>query len=236
MKSRRLIVFAKLAQAGRVKTRLATTIGSDRALRVYRRLLAATLRLALRSPVERREWRFDAAPGALPARDAALLRRLANRGWIIAPQQGRDLGERMAQAIESGLEAGDAVVLIGADCPVFETADIGAAFDALKQSDAVFAPAEDGGYVLVGMSRAMPELFEAMPWGSDQVMTQSLARLESSGASVTLLRRLWDVDVEADLARFEAGLGPRLPQIKREVRASETCSSTAGSGVSGSAS
>jgi rSAM/selenodomain-associated transferase 1 len=222
VKPRRLIVFAKLAQPGRVKTRLANTIGSDRALRVYRRLLAATLRLALRSPVERREWRFDAAPGVLPARDAALLRRLADRGWIIVPQQGRDLGERMAQAIESGLDAGDAVVLIGADCPVFETADIRAAFEALEKSDAVFAPAEDGGYVLVGLSRAIPEIFEAMPWGSDQVMTCSLARLASSGASVTVLRRMWDVDVEADLLRYEAGFGPRQVQSEREARASET--------------
>jgi len=222
VRPRRLIVFAKMAQTGRVKTRLAATIGSDRALKVYRRLLAATLRLALRSPVERREWRFDAAPGVLPAREAALLRRLADRGWIIAPQQGRDLGERMAQAIDSALSAGDAVVLIGADCPVFETADIRAAFDALTRSDAVFTPAEDGGYVLVGLSRALPVLFEAMPWGSDQVMTRSLARLASSGASVALLRRLWDVDVEADLARYEAGFPPRQAQSERETKTSET--------------
>jgi rSAM/selenodomain-associated transferase 1 len=222
VRPRRLIVFAKLAQAERVKTRLAATIGSDRALQVYRRLLAATLRLALRSPVERREWRFDAAPGVLPARDAALLRRLADRGWIIAPQEGRDLGERMAQAIDSALSAGDAVVLIGADCPVFETADIHAAFDALTRSDAVFAPAEDGGYVLVGLSRALPALFEAMPWGSDQVMIRSLARLASSGATATSLRRMWDVDVEADLARYEAGFPPRQAQSERETKTSET--------------
>jgi rSAM/selenodomain-associated transferase 1 len=230
---RRLIVFAKLPQSGRVKTRLAATVGPDRALRVYRRLLAATLRLAIRSPVERREWRFDAAPGVLPASSATLLRRLANRGWIIAPQQGHDLGERMAQAIESGLNDGDSVVLIGADCPVFDTGDIRAAFEALKTTDAVFAPAEDGGYVLVGLSRALPALFEAMPWGSDQVMTRSLERLESSGASVLLLRRMWDIDVQADLERYEAGLAAPQTQIEREVRVSDTRSSiSAGNAVS----
>ena len=228
MTPRRLIVFAKLPQVGRVKTRLAATIGSDRALSVYRRLLAATLRLARRSTVERREWRFDAAPGVLPASNAALLRRLSRRGWIIVPQQGRDLGERMAQAIESGLSDGDRVVLIGADCPVFEAADIRAAFDALTQTDAVFAPAEDGGYVLVGLSRPLPALFEAMPWGSDQVMSSSLARLESAGASVALLRRMWDVDVAADLERYEAGSAAQQPQIEREARVSGTGSSIAG--------
>ena len=222
MKPRRLIVFARLPQSGHVKTRLAATIGPDRALRVYRRLLAATLRLASRSAVERREWRFDAAPGVLPASNAALLRRLANRGWIIAPQQGRDLGERMSQAIASALNNGDSVVLIGADCPVFETGDIRAAFDALRSTDAVFAPAEDGGYVLVGLSRALPALFEAMPWGSDQVMTRSLERLESSGAGVALLRRMWDVDVQADLERYEAGLAAPQTQIERDVRVSDT--------------
>ncbi len=222
MTPRRLIVFAKLPQSGRVKTRLAATIGPDRALRVYRKLLAATLCLASRSPVERREWRFDAAPGVLPAGNAALLRRLANRGWIIAPQQGRDLGERMAQAIESGLDAGNSVVLIGADCPVLETGDISAAFDALKATDAVFGPAEDGGYVLVGLSRALPELFEAMPWGSDQVMSRSLERLESSGASVALLREMWDVDRQADLERYQAGLPAPQTQIEGDVRVSDT--------------
>lgn len=233
MTPRRLIVFAKLPQSGRVKTRLAATVGPDRALRVYRRLLAATLRLAIRSPVERREWRFDAAPGVLPASSATLLRRLASRGWIIAPQQGHDLGERMAQAIESGLNDGDSVVLIGADCPVFDTGDIRAAFEALRTTDAVFAPAEDGGYVLVGLSRALPALFEAMPWGSDQVMTRSLERLESSGASVLLLRRMWDIDVQADLERYEAGLAAPQTQIEREVRVSDTRSSiSAGNAVS----
>ena len=113
------------------------------------------------------------------------------------------------------------MVLIGADCPAFETADIRAAFEALEKSDAVFAPADDGGYVLVGLSRAFPEIFEAMPWGSDQVMTQSLARLASSGASVTLLRRMWDVDVEADLLRYETGFPPRQAQSEREARRSE---------------
>lgn len=225
MKPRRLIVFAKLAQSGRVKTRLAATIGPDRALQVYRRLLAATLRLASRSAVERREWRFDAAPGVLPAGNAALLRRLADRGWIIAPQQGRDLGERMAQAIESGLNDGDNVVLIGADCPVFETGDIRAAFEALKASDAVFAPAEDGGYVLVGLSRALPALFEAMPWGSDQVMTRSLERIDSCGARVALLRTMWDVDIQADLERYQAGLAAPQTQTERDVTVSDTRSS-----------
>lgn len=225
MKPRRLIVFAKLAQPGRVKTRLAATIGPDRALQVYRRLLAATLRLASRSAIERHEWRFDAAPGVLPAGNAALLRRLANRGWIIAPQQGRDLGERMAQAIESALNDGDNVVLIGADCPVFETGDIHAAFEALKASDAVFAPAEDGGYVLVGLSRALPALFAAMPWGSDQVMTRSLERIDSCGASVALLRTMWDVDIQADLERYQTGLAAPQTQIERDVTVSDTRSS-----------
>jgi len=222
VKPRRLIVFARLPQSGRVKTRLAATIGSDRALRVYRSLLAATLRLAIRSPIERREWRFDAAPGVLPASNAALLRRLANRGWLIAPQQGRDLGERMSQALASALTDGDSVVLIGADCPVLDAGDIRAAFDALTSTDAVFAPAEDGGYVLVGVSRALPALFEAMPWGTDQVMTCSLERLESLGASVALLRTVWDVDDQTDLVRYQAGLAARQTQIEREVRVSDT--------------
>jgi len=203
--NRRLIVFARLPVEGQVKTRLAATLGTQTALWAYRRLLGATLELAERSALEHREWRYapaeptpvDAA-GRLPAEWAA-------RGWRVGPQHGADLGERMQEALAAALAAGDTPVLIGCDCPVLTPTDLAEAFAALANHDAVFAPAEDGGYALVGVSRPLPAIFSSMPWGTAGVMAETRARLRRSGSRFHELRTVWDVDVQADWERWRAG-------------------------------
>ncbi len=94
-------------------------------------------------------------------------------------------------------------MLVGSDCPSLRPGDLRDAFDALAAADAVFAPAEDGGYALVGVSRSAPGLFDPMRWGTSAVMAKTLARAEHAGLRVALLRTVWDVDVEADLRRWE---------------------------------
>jgi glycosyltransferase A (GT-A) superfamily protein (DUF2064 family) len=94
--------------------------------------------------------------------------------------------------------------LIGSDCPVFTPEDLADAFLALRSADAVFAPAHDGGYALVGLSREAPELFEQIDWGTQNVMSQTLARAQSLGLRVKLLRTVWDVDTPADVLRWQA--------------------------------
>lgn len=204
---RRLIVFARLPVAGRVKTRLAATVGDARALDVHRRLLAATIALAESGVADRLEFRHAGGDGPLPDDARALPTALAARGWSTGPQRGADLGERMRDALEAALAAGDRPVLVGCDCPSLRPDDLVAAFDALDRADACLAPAEDGGYALVGIARPLPTLFERMPWGTSAVMAETLARLAASGARAVLLRTVWDVDVEADLARWDAA-GP----------------------------
>jgi rSAM/selenodomain-associated transferase 1 len=205
MTPRRLVVFARLPVLGRVKTRLAATVGPQRALQVHRRLLARTLRVARAAQAERREFSYEAAGEPVPLRAAGIVRRLAAAGWAVVPQQGSGLGPRMADALEASLARGERAVLVGCDCPVLEPADIAAAFAALEQTDAVFLPAEDGGYTLVGLSRPLRAIFEAMPWGTDRVMAETRLRLAAEGASATMLRTVWDVDEAADLARWEQG-------------------------------
>jgi rSAM/selenodomain-associated transferase 1 len=198
----RLIVFARAPVLGRVKTRLAASIGAERALAVHQRLLATTLALAESAAADRRELRLHAEdPRAFDATAAPLV----ERGWRVGPQRGDDLGARMYEALISALADGDCPVLIGSDCPSLRADDLQAAFDALRDHDAVFAPAEDGGYALVGIARPLPLLFDAVPWGTSEVMAVTRTRIDAQGLRVATLRTVWDVDVEADLRRWDAG-------------------------------
>jgi rSAM/selenodomain-associated transferase 1 len=198
---RRLIVFGRLPARGRVKTRLAAGVGEARALAVHVALLERTLALGEAGGWTREFRHPDGERAAHPLLDA-----LAARGWTVAAQRGADLGARMHEALAAALADGERPVLVGSDCPVLGRADLEAAFAALEgpdAADAVFAPAEDGGYALVGVSRPLPALFEGIAWGTSGVMAATRARLAACGARAVALRTVWDVDLEADLRRWE---------------------------------
>jgi rSAM/selenodomain-associated transferase 1 len=211
MTATRLIVFARRPVLGRVKSRLAATLGAERALAAYRQLLDAAIALAEASGADRLEMRLADDGPPQDTRDTpaspeawALPSVLAARGWRVAPQSGADLGERMHEALSQALSAGERPVLIGSDCPSLSPPDIAAAFAALDRADAVFAPTEDGGYALVGLSRPTPTLFESMPWSTAEVADRTRQRAAEAGLRLAWLRTVWDVDVEADLRRWEA--------------------------------
>ena len=113
----------------------------------------------------------------------------------------------MQAAFRRALGASRPVIVIGSDCPALAPADLRAAADALATHDAVVAPAEDGGYVLVALARLLPEIFTQVSWGEGTVMSQTRRRLEEAGARWKELRTLWDVDRPEDYARLQsAGL------------------------------
>lgn len=196
-----VIVFARVPALGKVKTRLAAHVGDDRALALYRRMLAHSLRVARDSG---RAVELCIAGADVEGECAAQAR---DHGARLTAQIGHDLGARMRGALERVLQdGGGPAVLIGCDCPALAVEDLLAAFAALGGHDAVFSPTEDGGYVLVGLRRALAGLFEGPQWGTSQVMAQTRARLAASGAPWHELRTLWDVDRVEDLARWpEAG-------------------------------
>jgi hypothetical protein len=197
----RLIVFARAPVAGRVKTRLARDVGEARALAVHRALLERTLAVAARVVGARRAL---LVAGDDPAGECATL--AARHGFALGAQRGDGLGERMANALHDALADGcRRAVLVGCDCPVLEAADLQAAFERLLTHDAVFAPAEDGGYVLVGLSRPLPAVFDGPRWGTETVMAQTRERLRAQRARWAELRTVWDVDDADDLRRWEAG-------------------------------
>jgi rSAM/selenodomain-associated transferase 1 len=123
----------------------------------------------------------------------------------LVPQQGSDLGERMYRGFERALsgEGCASAVLIGSDCPALTSRHIALAFRALQNGhDAVLAPAEDGGYVLLGIARADVRLFEDIMWGTDRVLELTRARLRRLGWRWLELETLWDVDRIADWHRL----------------------------------
>jgi hypothetical protein len=192
-------VFAKAPQPGRVKTRLAPLLGEQRAARLHGRMIESTLRTAADSRFARLE--LHCAPHARHSS----LSPIARRHSLVLQTQGRgDLGARMRRAFERTLRTADAVVLIGTDCPVLRPADLRAAVRALQGgADAVFAPAEDGGYALIGLRRVSARLFSGIEWGSDSVMRNTRQRLRELGWRWRELRTVWDVDRPEDYARFE---------------------------------
>jgi rSAM/selenodomain-associated transferase 1 len=120
-------------------------------------------------------------------------------------QEGVDLGARMAHAAKNVLTRAECVLLVGADCPSVDAAYVQAALDALDAGESiVIGPAEDGGYVLLGL-RCVPDcLFTDIPWGGEQVMALTRKRLQAAGLRWLELSPRWDVDRPEDLARLVA--------------------------------
>ena len=188
--------MVKAPQAGRVKTRLAAAIGAVEAVRCYRVMLARTVR-QLAADGRWATW-LAVTPDSAAARMAA-----RERGIAVMPQGPGGLGTRMQRVMDE-LPSGP-VVIVGSDIPGLERGDVAAAFRALGGSDAVFGPADDGGYWLVGQRRIprVLRLFEGVRWSSEDTLSGTLGNLE--GRNVSLLRTLGDLDGEADYLRWRSG-------------------------------
>jgi len=193
----RVAVFAKAPVAGSVKTRLSAQLGPEGAARLH----AALAQRAVATAIE-----ADVGPVVLwcaPDAKHAFFESCANRfGVALREQSGADLGARMQHAVEDAIAHGSPIVVIGADCPALDAATLRAAALALRDHDAVFVPAEDGGYVLVGLAKSIPGLFEGIEWGGANVMQATRERLVHARARWLELDPLWDVDRPEDYARM----------------------------------
>jgi rSAM/selenodomain-associated transferase 1 len=193
-----VILFTRAPVAGRVKTRLAASLGAERAARLHERLTAAALATALAS---------RCAPVALhaTAKHAWLVHLCRQNRVLLRLQKGKDLGERMANATRAALRYAPFVLLIGADCPELTPRALRRAARWLAGgTDAVLAPARDGGYALVGLRRPADFLFRDMPWGSERVYGETAKRLKDRGWRLRALEAVGDVDRPEDLARVRA--------------------------------
>jgi hypothetical protein len=214
---RALIVFARAPEPGRVKTRLVPLLGAQGAARLHARLVERTLRTARAAGFIR--IHLYCSPGTRHK----FVEKMKQRYGVRLRAQGRgDLGERMYRALHRHPGA----VLVGGDCPALRPADLRAAARALQAgADAVFAPAEDGGYALIGLRRASRSLFEGIDWGSSRVLARTRARLRRLQWRWKELRTVWDVDRPEDVARLRrsgrlAPLAARLPSARRRPTSS----------------
>ena len=193
-----IAVLAKAPVPGFAKTRLIPALGAAGAARLQRYLALRTVQTALAA---------DLGPVSLwcaPDTRHRFFRALrVTTGVQCLAQPAGDLGLRMHAAFENLCSAG-AVLLVGTDCPAMTAAHFRRAALALHDgADAVFHPAEDGGYVLVGLRKPHESLFSAMAWSTDQVMADTRARALNIGIRIRELETLWDVDVAADLPRLQ---------------------------------
>jgi uncharacterized protein len=193
-----LVVMSKAPRMGNVKTRLARDIGATEALRFYKTNTGQLLRNVGRDP---RWTTVIAAAPDIATEDAGFWPDEMPR----LPQGGGDLGARMDRVMQT-MPAGP-VVLIGCDIPNVTDTRIAAAFKALGNHDAVFGPAEDGGYWLVGLKRFpnVPSIFENVRWSTEHALVDTRANLEN--ARVALLDTLPDIDTGADYARWKKSHG-----------------------------
>ncbi|MBC7438254.1 MAG: TIGR04283 family arsenosugar biosynthesis glycosyltransferase [Bdellovibrionales bacterium] len=212
-------VMARAPVAGQAKTRLAPLLGAAGAARAQRRFTRnalATARAAVGAAVAPVAQALQqAAPDAptlwcAPDTSHVFFRALERHGMAVCrPQADGDLGARMLQVMTTHLaqQPEFPVLLIGTDCPLLAPAHLHAAALALREHDVVMIPAEDGGYALIGMRRAVPEAFEGIAWSTPQVLAQTRDRLRAAGASWHELPALWDVDEPADWERLQALYG-----------------------------
>ena len=206
----RVLVFARAPEPGAAKTRLIPLLGADGAAALQNLLIERTLGTAIEAAVGRVElW---CAPSAQHPLFAPCLKRYGVEG---VTQCEGDLGARMQHAAASTLATVSRVLIIGTDCPALTVANLRAAAVALDaQHDAVLIPAEDGGYVLLGLTSWDARLFIDIAWGGDQVLATTRARLAALNWRWLELPPSWDVDRPADFARLRAsGLLPGLDQL-----------------------
>ena len=188
-----LVQFAKAPILGRVKTRMQSALGETGCLNLHSALVEHQFYLQHEALVANFElW--------CSAKHNFFDQLVGGTDVPVRVQQGMDLGERMHNAFVDRLRQYCHVVIIGSDCPSLNGDYIAEAFDRLKQGvPAVFGPANDGGYVLVGLNHVNSTLFEGIRWGSDQVMGQTREQLRGLGWQWDELASLPDIDRPEDL-------------------------------------
>ncbi len=183
-----LIVFVKNIILGKVKTRLAKTIGDVGAFQIYQELVAITERESKNVTADKHIYFSDVI---IPSKWEG------NEKFV---QEGKDLGERMKNAFIEGFEKGyKNIIVIGSDLPNISKEVIERGFEELDSNDLVFGPADDGGYYLLGMSQLNTSVFDDKPWSQSALLDVTLQELSEQQKSVSLLETLNDIDTFEDL-------------------------------------
>jgi hypothetical protein len=185
-----LIIFVRKPEYGKVKTRLAETVGKDKALEIYRELLEHTKEIAAGVGADKFVYYSD----AIDKEDL-----WANHIFFKRVQANDELGARMSQAFEEVFANGyKKAIVIGSDCFELTKEMIEHGFSVLNKKDIVIGPAADGGYYLLGMKTLERTIFQDKAWSSDSVYQQTVTDFKNLSLTFEALPVLRDVDTEAD--------------------------------------
>jgi rSAM/selenodomain-associated transferase 1 len=215
--TRILALFAKQPHPGSAKTRLAAETSNTWAASVAEAFL---LDLVDRFATTANERILAFAP----ADAEEYFERIAGGRYQTCSQSDGDLGARLASFLRGRLQSGrERIVMIGSDSPTLPPALVEQAFDELKAADVVLGPALDGGYYLLGCTRALPPIFDEIAWSSPHVLADTIACLNDPAWRVALLPPWYDVDTLVDwhmlrghvLAMRRAGVDPGIPRTER---------------------
>ena len=196
--SRRILLFARYPEKGRVKTRLETHLEQDEVLGLYKRFVEDILATLYGSgyPTTVCYW---------PPERGADMQAWLGPSLAYFPQKGGDIGERMQNAFAEAFAGGvDQAILMGTDFPDLEMGIIHEAFDGLSRNDMTLGPAADGGYYLIGFTRHafIKEVFAGISWGTGRVFSETLEKIRSAAVHVHILPEWQDIDTFEDLEQF----------------------------------
>lgn len=187
-----LIVFLRLPEKGKVKTRLAATLGEEAALEIYKQLVSITLDIVTRSQIP--TYLFYS--GGLPAESEREAR------FSYQMQLDGDLGSKMLDALSFVLTLHKKALIIGSDCPDLTPEILHAGCKSLDEKNIVLGPANDGGYYLLGCTEQFPALFADIIWSTPSVLDQTLEKIKDANLSWYLLEKLNDIDTAEDWIRY----------------------------------
>lgn len=203
---RLLIIFVKNPELGKCKTRLAATIGDEKALRFYKKMLERTLEVVTPAKAQKAVYysSFIDNKDLWPESD----------NFTKRVQISGDLGLKMSTAFSEAFQQGyQSVCIIGSDCYELDTSIIDQAFEALQNTDAVIGPSTDGGYYLLGMNHLIPEVFNNKKWSTETVTPDTEQDFKQLKISYTKLKALPDIDTEEDLTTMPAEVVQKFLEV-----------------------
>ena len=192
-----LIIFARNPELGKVKTRLARTMGNEKVLEIYESLLQHTFSISKNT---------DAAVFVFVAEEKSKEDTKTDlfQNFTTIHQEGADLGSRMLHAFTTIFARGYSdICIIGSDCITLTEDHLEEAFTKLGAYDIVIGPSEDGGYYLLGMKRLHPTLFENKTWSTNKVLSETINDISSLQLSYSFLPVLSDIDTEEDWLHYQ---------------------------------
>lgn len=201
-----LVIFTKAPVSGTVKTRLQPDYTTEQSLKLHKYLVKETL--ANLVGLANIKVSLFCAPNI----DHEFFLQCKTEFKVdLYQQQGRDLGEKMYNALSQQLKKYHKVIIIGTDCPGIGQQYINQAIEKLEDTRLVIGPAEDGGYVLVAMKQDCHDIFSGISWGSEKVLQQTRDKIQKAGVSYSELETKHDIDDPGDLERY-----PELQEMLRK--------------------